>query len=92
MKADVTIAKNYLSEQEMRYLERIVSFYLDYAEPLTGPGKISAEEAKLHAETQYEKYRVIQDRLYESDFDCFLMLEQEINRKDDVSFQNSAVP
>ena len=46
MKADVNIAKNYLSEQEMRYLERIVSFYLDYAEPLTGPGKISAEEAK----------------------------------------------
>ena len=38
-------------------------------EILTGPGKISHEEAKLHAETEYEKYRLIQDRLFESDFD-----------------------
>ena len=104
LKADVTIAKNYLSEEEMNYLERIVTLYLDYAELqaerkipmsmedwakrldgflefngneiLTGPGKISAEEAKLHAETEYEKYRIIQDRLYESDFDRFLMLEK----------------
>ncbi len=107
LKADVTVAKNYLSEQEMHYLERIVSLYLDYAELqaerkipmsmedwakrldgflefngnelLTGPGKISAEQAKLHAETEYEKYRIIQDRLYESDFDRFLQLEQKIN-------------
>lgn len=104
VKADVTVAKNYLSEEEMSYLERIVSLYLDYAEfqaehkipmsmedwakrldgflefngneLLTGPGKISAEQAKLHAETEFEKYRIIQDRLYESDFDRFLMLEQ----------------
>lgn len=54
------------------------------SELLTGPGKISAEQAKLHAETEYEKYRMIQDRLYESDFDRFLMLEQEVNRKDEV--------
>ena len=112
LKTDVTIAKNYLSKEEMNYLERIVSLYLDYAELqaerkipmsmedwakrldgflefngnelLTGPGKISAEQAKLHAETEYEKYRVIQDRLYESDFDRFLMLEQEVNHKDEV--------
>lgn len=105
VKADVTVAKNYLSEQEMRYLERIVTMYLDYAELqaerkipmsmedwakrldgflefngneiLTGPGKISAEQAKLHAETEFEKYRIIQDRLYESDFDRFLRLEEE---------------
>ena len=104
VKADVTVAKNYLSEKEMSYLERIVSLYLDYAELqaerkipmsmedwakrldgflefngnelLTGPGKISAEQAKLHAETEFEKYRIIQDRLYKSDFDRFLMLEQ----------------
>ena len=38
-------------------------------ELLIGPGKISAEQAKLHAETEFEKYRVIQDQLYESDFD-----------------------
>ena len=97
IKADVTVAKNYLSEQEIDYLERIVSLYLDYAELqaerhipmsmedwamrldaflefngnelLIGPGKISAERAKLHAETEYEKYRIIQDRLYRSDFD-----------------------
>lgn len=109
LKTDVTVAKNYLSEQEMHYLERIVSLYLDYAELqaerkipmsmedwakrldgflefngnelLTSPGKISAEQAKLHAETEYEKYRIIQDRLYESDFDRFLMLEQEVNHK-----------
>ena len=112
LKADVTIAKNYLSKDEMNYLERIVSLYLDYAELqaerkipmsmedwakrldgflefngnelLTGPGKINAEQAKLHAETEYEKYRIIQDRLYESDFDRFLMLEQEVNHKDEV--------
>lgn len=112
LKADVTVAKNYLNEQEMNYLERIVSLYLDYAELqaerkipmsmedwakrldgflefngnelLTGPGKISAEQAKLHAETEYEKYRVIQDCLYESDFDRFMMLEKEVSHKDEV--------
>ena len=96
-KYDVSIAKNYLTEKEMSFLERIVSMYLDYAElqaerniPMTmedwskrldsflefndreilmGAGKISHEEAKLYAETQFEKYRVVQDRLYESDFD-----------------------
>ena len=107
IKADVTIAKNYLTEEEMLYLERIVSLYLDYAELqaerkipmsmedwakrldgflefngndiLTGPGKISAEEAKLHAETEFEKYRIIQDRLYSSDFDKYLIeLETEL--------------
>jgi hypothetical protein len=41
-------------------------------EVLQGPGKISAEQAKLHAETEYEKYRVIQDQLFKSDFDLFL--------------------
>lgn len=109
LKADVTVAKNYLSKEEMNYLERIVSLYLDYAELqaerkipmsmedwatrldgflefngnelLTGPGKISAEQAKLHAETEYEKYRIVQDRLYESDFDRFMMLEEKVERK-----------
>lgn len=106
LKADVTIAKNYLSKEEMDYLERIVTLYLDYAEYqarrhipmsmedwakrldgflefngdeiLIGPEKISAEEAKLHAETEYEKYRIIQDRLFQSDFDRFLELEESI--------------
>lgn len=96
-KYDVSIAKNYLTSEEMNFLERIVSMYLDYAElqaerniPMTmedwskrldsflefngreilmGAGKVSHEEAKLHAETQFEKYRIVQDRLFESDFD-----------------------
>ncbi len=100
VKSDVRIAKNYLTTDEIRYLERIVTMYLDYAELqaerkipmsmedwskrldgflefngneiLIGPGKVSAEDAKLHAETQFEKYRVMQDSLYVSDFDKFL--------------------
>ena len=103
-KSDVTVAKNYLSPDEMKQLNRMVTAYLDFAEnmtlrhiPLTmqdwekrlnsfiemfdygilqDAGKVSAEIAKLHAETEFEKYRIIQDRLYESDFDRFLMLEQ----------------
>jgi hypothetical protein len=103
LKSDVTIAKNYLNDKEMSYMERIVSLYLDYAELqaerripmsmedwakrldgflefngnelLIGAGKISAEQAKLHAETEFEKYRIVQDRLYESDFDRFAALE-----------------
>ena len=41
-------------------------------------GQISHERAKLHAETEYEKYRIIQDRLFESDFDRFSALEQSL--------------
>lgn len=102
IKADVSIAKNYLNKQEMNYLERIVSVYLDFAELqaerkipmsmedwakrldgflefngnviLMDAGKISHEQAKLHAETEYEKYRIIQDKLFESDFDKQLKL------------------
>ena len=107
LKADVVVAKNYLSQEELSFMERLVSMYLDYAELqaerkipmsmedwakrldgflefngneiLTGPGKISAEQAKLHAETEYEKYRIVQDRLFQSDFDRFLLnLQSEI--------------
>ena len=105
-KSDVTVAKNYLSQDEMKQLNRMVTAYLDYAEnmtlrhiPLTmqdwekrlnsfiemfdygilqDAGKVSAEIAKLHAETEFEKYRVIQDRLFMSDFDKY-MLELERN-------------
>ena len=111
VKSDVIIAKNYLSEKEMNYLERIVSLYLDYAELqaerhipmsmedwakrldgflefngneiLTGPGKISAEQAKLHAETEFEKYRIVQDRLFKSDFDRFLELENTVKDQEE---------
>ena len=107
-KSDVTIAKNYLSQDEMKQLNRMVTAYLDFAEnmtlrhiPLTmqdwekrlnsfiemfdygilqDAGKVTAEIAKLHAETEFEKYRVIQDRLFMSDFDKY-MLELEENTK-----------
>ena len=108
VKSDVSVAKNYLDEQEMRSLERIVSAYLDLAEdraerhiPMTmedwskrldlfltaddrevlqDAGKITAEIAKSKAETEFEKYRVIQDRLFMSDYDRYL-LELEKNSK-----------
>ena len=108
VKSDVSIAKNYLSEKEMRSLERIVSAYLDLAEdraerhiPMTmedwskrldlflmaddrdvlqDAGKITADIAKAKAETEFEKYRVVQDRLFMSDFDKY-MLELEENAK-----------
>ena len=107
-KSDVTIAKNYLSQDEMKQLNRMVTAYLDFAEnmtlrhiPLTmedwekrlnsfiemfdygilqDAGKVSAEIAKLHAETEFEKYRIVQDRLFMSDFDKY-MLELEENAK-----------
>ena len=54
------------------------------AEILQDKGKVTAAIAKAFAESEFEKYRVIQDRLYESDFDRFLMLEQEVQHKDEV--------
>ena len=109
VKSDVSIAKNYLSDKEMSYMERIVSLYLDYAELqaerqipmsmedwakrldgflefngneiLTGAGKISAEQAKLHAETEFEKYRIVQDRMFMSDYDRFLLEMEEQSKE-----------
>ena len=98
---DVVVAKNYLTEDELQQLARIVSAYLDFAEmqairhiPMTmadwedrlnrflklwhrdmlqDNGKISAELAQIKAETEFEKYRVVQDQLYQSDFDKFTL-------------------
>jgi len=97
IKPDVSIAKNYLTEKELKSLDRFVTMYLDYAEdqaerniPMTmedwakklnaflqfnerdildNPGKVSREVAKAFAESEFEKYRVVQDCLFESDFD-----------------------
>ena len=97
VKTDVSIAKNYLSKDELESLGRIVNAYLDLAEerakrkiPMTmedwarrldlflefdereilqDTGKITARLAKIHAESEFEKYRIVQDRLFESDFD-----------------------
>ncbi|MGL6197140.1 MAG: virulence RhuM family protein [Thermoguttaceae bacterium] len=104
-KFDVSVAKNYLTSDEMEQLQRMVSAYLDTAElmakrrvPMTmsdweirlnrfieltdrevlsNPGRISAEIAKQHAETEFEKYRIVQDRIFESDFDRFAALMQQ---------------
>jgi hypothetical protein len=51
-------------------------------EILENPGKISAEIAQRHAESEFEKYRIVQDRLFESAFDRFLALEQEVSDKE----------
>jgi hypothetical protein len=100
-KTDVSIAKNYLTKDEIESLGRIVNAYLDLAEerakrkiPMTmqdwakrldlfleyddravlkDAGKITAEIAKDRAETEFEKYRIVQDRLFESDFDKLIM-------------------
>lgn len=97
LKTDVSIAKNYLTKEELESLGRIVSAYLDLAEerakrkiPMTmedwakrldlflefdereilkNAGKITMRIAKEFAGTEFEKYRIIQDRLFESDFD-----------------------
>ena len=100
LKSDVSIAKNYLTKDELASLGRIVNAYLDLAEdrahrkiPMTmedwakrldlflefdernilqDKGKVAAEIAKTHAESEFEKYRIVQDRLFESDFDKML--------------------
>lgn len=97
---DVVVAKNYLTEDEMAQLQRLVSAYLDMAEdmalrhiPMTmsdwevrlnrflefadrevlqDAGKITSEIAHTHALAEFEKYRIVQDRLFQSDFDKFL--------------------
>lgn len=108
---DVIVAKNYLSEDELRKLERIVSSYLDFAEdmaerhiPMTmedweerlnsfltlwdkdvlkDNGRISAELAKAHALSEFEKYRVVQDKLYQSDFDRMMLEIQAVQSTED---------
>ena len=108
LKSDVIVAKNYLSQQHIKELNRIVSAYLDLAENraerqiptsmeewstflnqflelssypiLKDKGKISALEAKIKAEQEFDKYRVIQDKNYISDFDKEI---KRIKGKDD---------
>lgn len=110
-KTDVAVAKNYLTQDELSHLERIVSMYLDYAElqaerniPMTmkdwsvrlnkfldfneyeilnDSGRVTAEIAKTFAESEWEKYRIIQDKLYKSDFDEFLLLQEETSKYKD---------
>ena len=107
LKSDVTIAKNYLNEKEIKSLNRIVTMYLDYAEhqaekqvPMTmqdwsnklnaflefneheilqDSGKVTAKIAKEFAISEFEKYKVIQNKSYQSDFDRLIQeLETDI--------------
>ena len=96
LSAMARIVNAYLDLAELRAEEEVPMTMEDWAkrldiylqaddlEVLKDAGKISAQLAKMHAETEFEKYRVVQDRLYQSDFDRFLMLEQEVNHKDEV--------
>ena len=108
-KFDAVVAKNYLSEDEMAQLGRMVNAYLEVAEdmakrriPMTmqdwetrlnrfieatdrgvlqDAGRVTAEIAKAHAESEFEKYRIVQDRLFESDFDRMVkQLEQAVKK------------
>ena len=110
-KSDVTIAKNYLTQDELDSLERLVNAYLEFAEnqakrhiPMTmeawekrlnkfvsiwdGPitieyvEEVSAAIAQSHAESEFEKYRIVQDKLFMSDYDRFLIeLENEAKKE-----------
>lgn len=59
----------------------------DDREMLTNTGTITAEIAKAHAESEFERYRIIQDRLYESDYDRFLAMEEGLTASDEVEIQ-----
>ena len=106
VKTDVSIAKNYLKQNELEDMGRIVTAVLEFAEsrakrhiPMTmedwakridaylssderpllnHAGSVTHEYAKLFAETEFEKYRIIQDRLFRSDFDRFAGGEEEL--------------
>ncbi len=111
LKSDVSIAKNYLNEEHLKLLQRIVASYLDLAESraknrtimnmkdwdrflvqfleladypiLKDKGKVSMLEAKLKAESEYEKFRIIQDKNYISDFDrAIKQFEKKTKKKD----------
>ena len=109
LKSDISIAKNYLDEKEIKNLNNLVNLFLDIAENnaernipmymrdwekevdnalkifhydiLTHKGKVSHKQAITKAEDEYEKYKVIQDRNYVSDFDKLIMETKEIENK-----------
>ena len=84
---DAKVAKNYLTQKELKTLNRVVSMYLDYAEDwaerldkflefyeyaiLKGKGKISRKEVDDFVKLEYEKFRQVQDKLFKSDYNKF---------------------
>ena len=117
-KYHVSIPNNFLSQEETKALERIVTMYLDYAEyqasrhiPMTmqdwsqrlnrflefneheilhDTGRVTHEIATAFAESEFEKYRIVQDQLFESDFDRFLSMEEDIGKAEKGSYQDEA--
>lgn len=109
LKSDVTIAKNYLSKEELTNLNNVVNIFLEIAEDnatrkipmymsdwkkevdmvlrmrhydiLKSKGKISKKEATRKAESEYEKYKIIQDKNYLSDFDMLIKETDNISKK-----------
>ena len=109
LKSDISIAKNYLDEKEIKNLNNLVNLFLDIAENnaerniamymedwksevenalkvfhyelLEGKENISHKQAVEKAENEYEKYKVIQDRNYVSDFDRLLNETKQIENK-----------
>lgn len=109
LKSDVTIAKNYLSQEELINLNNVVNIFLEIAEDnatrkipmymddwkkevdmvlsmrhydiLQNKGKISKKEADKKAESEYEKYKIIQDKNYLSDFDMLIKETDNISKK-----------
>ena len=82
-KSDVTIAKNYLSQDKMKQLNRMVTAYLDFAENMTlrhVPLTMQDREIRLNNFIKLFDYGIIQDRLFMSDYDKYL-LELEENTK-----------
>ncbi len=110
-KYDVSIAKNYLTEEELNVMKRLVNAFIDFGElqamrkipmtmedwkkrledflvfydrrprPYTGD-PVTAYQAQLHAETEFEKYKIVQDKLFMSDYDRYLLELEEQARKD----------
>lgn len=107
VRTDVSVAKNYLTSDELGSLGRIVNAWLDLAEErahrriamtmedwasrldqfltfddreiLTGPGNVSTDQAKKYVECEFQKFRLIQDRAFESDFDRLLKESEKRN-------------
>ena len=110
-KYDVSIAKNYLTEEELDVMERLVNAFIDFGElqamrkvpmtmedwkkrledflifydrrlqPYTGD-PVTAYQAQLHAESEFEKYKIVQDKLFMSDYDRYLLELEEQAKKD----------
>ena len=88
------IVNAYLDFAEMQAMRQIPMTMADWETRLNGfltlwdrevlqdAGRITAELAKAKAETEFEKYRIVQDRLYQSDFDHFMQLELEVEDKE----------